>query len=93
LATTRLGHFVLMESSKAALTVVGSNFLGALSPLLAGLLWRRLVWAPIAFSVLLLGALGAIIAKLTYRSTMLWTTGLMLAGVVLAILGIWLRIV
>ena len=42
LATTRLGHFVLMESSKAALTVVGSNFLGALSPLLAGLLWRRL---------------------------------------------------
>jgi VIT1/CCC1 family predicted Fe2+/Mn2+ transporter len=32
LATTRLGHFVLTESSKAALTVIGSNFLGALSP-------------------------------------------------------------
>jgi VIT1/CCC1 family predicted Fe2+/Mn2+ transporter len=93
LATTHLGHFVLIESSKAALTVIGSNFLGALLPLLAGLLWRRLVWVPICFSVLLLGTLGAIIAKLTYRSTMLWTTGLMLAGVVLAILGIWLRIV
>jgi len=93
LATTRLGHFVLTESSKAALIVIGSNFLGALLPLIAGLIWRRFVWGPICFSILSLGALGAIIAKTTYRSAMLWTTGLMIAGAVLATLGIWLRIV
>jgi VIT1/CCC1 family predicted Fe2+/Mn2+ transporter len=93
LATTRLGHFVVTESSKAALTVLGSNFLGALSPLLAGLLWRHILWAPVGFSLVLLGLLGAMIARATYRNTMLWTTGLILTGALLALLGIWLRIV
>jgi len=32
LATTRLGHFVVVESSKATIVVVVSNFLGALLP-------------------------------------------------------------
>jgi VIT1/CCC1 family predicted Fe2+/Mn2+ transporter len=93
LATTRLGHFVLIESSTAAFTVTGSNFLGALLPFLAGLIFRRFAWAPIVFTLLLLGALGAIIAKATYRSRALWITGLMVAGVVLAGLGVWLQIV
>jgi VIT1/CCC1 family predicted Fe2+/Mn2+ transporter len=93
LATTRLGHFVLVESLRSALTVIGSNFIGALSPLIATLLWRRLTWGPIALSILLLGVLGTIIAKATYRNTLLWTIGLMSAGVSLAAIGIWLKIV
>jgi VIT1/CCC1 family predicted Fe2+/Mn2+ transporter len=93
LATTRLGHFVLTESSRAALTVIGSNFLGALSPLIASLIWKRFVLGPLCLSIISLGVLGGVIARATYRNSVLWASGLMLAGAVLAALGIWLRIV
>lgn len=93
LATTRLGHFVLVESFTAAFTVTGSNFLGACLPFLAGLIFRRVVLAPILCTLLLLGALGAVIAKATYRSKTLWITGLVIAGGALAGLGVWLQIV
>jgi len=93
LATTRLGHFVLIESLEAALIVITSNFLGALAPLLAGSIFRRFAWTPIGLAVMLLGTLGISIARVTHRSSFRWSTGLMTAGAGLAILGIWLRIV
>jgi VIT1/CCC1 family predicted Fe2+/Mn2+ transporter len=93
LATTRLGHFVLMETSGATLTVIGSNFAGAIAPLLVGLTMRAYPWTPIAFAVLLLGVLGILIAHVTYRSRAWWGGGLMVAGAGLSGLGIWLHIV
>ena len=93
LATTRLGNFVLRESSGATLTVIGSNFVGALAPLLMGLMLRAHPWTPIAFAVFLLGGLGILIAHVTYRSKAYWCGGLMVVGGGLSGLGIWLHIV
>lgn len=92
LATTRLGHFVLVESSKASAVVVVSNFLGALLPFLVGLI-SHFAWIPICFALISLGALGAAIATVTYRSRMQWVASLILAGAALTVLGLWLRIV
>lgn len=93
LATTRLGHFVLVESSGATLTVIVSNFAGAFAPLLMGLTLRAYRWTPIGFAVLLLGVLGILIAHVTYRNKAWWGAGLMVAGAALSALGIWLHIV
>ena len=93
LATTRLGHFVLVESAGATLTVVLSNFTGALAPLLVGMTLRGYVWTPIAFAVLLLGGLGILIAHVTFRRKSRWGIGMMLAGASLSLLGIWIHIV
>jgi hypothetical protein len=82
-----------METSGATLTVIGSNFAGAIAPLLVGLTMRAYPWTPIAFAVLLLGVLGILIAHVTYRSRAWWGGGLMVAGAGLSGLGIWLHIV
>jgi hypothetical protein len=66
LATTRLGHFVVVESSKATIVVVASNFLGALLPFLVGLISKSTL-IPIYSAVIMLGALGVTIAMVTYR--------------------------
>lgn len=92
LATTRLGHFVLVESSKATIVVIVSNFFGALLPFLVGLI-SQFPWIPICFALILLGALGVTIATVTYRNRVRWAASLMLAGAALTILGLWLRIV
>ncbi len=92
LAATRLGHFVLVESSKATIVVIASNFFGALSPFLVSLI-SQFRWVPIYFSIVLLGILGLTIATATYRSKILWTGSLMIAGGALTALGLWLRIV
>lgn len=92
LATTRLGHFVLVESSKASIVVIASNFSGALLPFLVGLI-SHFAWIPICFALALLSALGVIIAEVTYRSRILWGVSLMIAGASLTVLGLWLRIV
>lgn len=92
LAATRLGHFVLVESSKATIVVIASNFLGALLPFLVGLV-SQLRWVPICFALVLLGILGVIIAMVTYRSKIRWAASLVIAGSALVILGLWLRIV
>jgi predicted membrane protein (TIGR00267 family) len=93
LASTRLGHFALVESSRAALIVVGSNFAGALFPLIVGLLFPRLPWISIGLTIASLGILGEVVARKTYRSRVLWISSLMLAGAGLSALGVWLRIV
>ena len=92
LATTRLGHFVLVESLKATIVVIASNFLGALLPFCVGLI-SRVAWVPICFALILLGVLGVSIAKVTYRGKIRWAVSLMLAGAALTVLGLWLRIV
>lgn len=93
LATTRLGHFVLVESLEAAVIVMASNFLGALAPLLAGSIFKQYAWMPIGLAIILLGALGVSIAQVTHRGRILWATSLMVVGTTLALLGIWLHIV
>lgn len=92
LAATRLGHFVLIESSKATIVVIASNFFGALLPFLVSLI-SRLRWVPICFALILLGVLGMAIATVTYRSKVRWALSLVIAGSALVILGLWLRIV
>lgn len=92
LATTRLGHFVLVESLKATIVVIASNCFGALLPFLVGLI-SRVAWVPICFALILLGVLGVSIAKVTYRGKIRWAVSLMLAGAALTALGFWLRIV
>lgn len=93
LATTRLGHFVFVESLGAAVIVSASTFAGTLAPLFVGVRFRHLTLAPICFAVALLGLLGALIAGVTYRSRARWTFGLIGAGTCLAFIGFWLHVV
>jgi VIT1/CCC1 family predicted Fe2+/Mn2+ transporter len=93
LATTRLGHFVLVESLGAATVVTASTFLGAFLPLLLGATFREFPWTPIGFAIALLGILGALIGRVTYRSKFRWATALMGTGGALTFLGVWLHIV
>lgn len=93
LATTRLGHFVLLETFQTTLVVVLSNFVGALAPLLAGPMFRQFAWMPICFAIVSLGILGILIAQVTHRGRIRWAVSLMIVGTAVAGLGIWLHIV
>lgn len=93
LAATRLGRFNLLETSQATVTLVVSNFAGAFLPLIVVTAFRQLAWIPILLSMLLLWGLGWLIARVTYRSRIRWSFGLMAAGAILTAFGMWLHIV
>jgi predicted membrane protein (TIGR00267 family) len=93
LATTRLGEVVFRDTMRAAALSSICNLLGALLPLSAGALWPQFSWLAIAAAILVLGVLGATAARITYANPFVWAATLMLAGGLLTIAGIKLRIV
>jgi predicted membrane protein (TIGR00267 family) len=93
LATTHLGRAVFWETLWAAVLSSVCNFAGALVPLLAGALAPERSWLAVLVGILVLGALGVAAARVTYGRTIFWAGALIGAGIVLAAVGLKLRIV
>jgi hypothetical protein len=93
LAATQLGRAALRDTLWGAAISSICNFLGALVPLMAGALWPRFSWLAIAAGLLALAVLGVAAARSTYGNPILWATALVLAGGLLTLAGLKLRIV
>jgi predicted membrane protein (TIGR00267 family) len=93
LAATQLGKAVLRDTLRAAAISNVCSFLGALFPLLSGILLPRPSWLAVVVAIFALGALGAGIATTVYGNLMRWAVALMAAGVVLSLVGMELHIV
>jgi len=92
LATTQLGKAVLRESALAAGISALSSFLGSLLPLGLGAVSTRAELS-FALTLLALAALGMILGHTLYASPLLWATGLLLMGGILALAGMYLKVV
>jgi predicted membrane protein (TIGR00267 family) len=92
LATTQLGRAVLHETAGATVVSVVCNFLGASIPLITAAMIPGAPWLSIAVANVVLGALGLGIARAIYGSAIRWAVMLMLAGSLLTLVGIELRI-
>jgi VIT1/CCC1 family predicted Fe2+/Mn2+ transporter len=93
LAVTRLGMAILRETVWGAAISSACNFVGALLPLLAGALLPTFSWVAVAVGLLALGVLGLVAARSIYGSPIIWVVALILAGGVLTLVGLKLRIV
>jgi predicted membrane protein (TIGR00267 family) len=93
LAATHLGRAVFRETLGAAVLSSACNFAGALVPLLAGAMVPEHSWLAVAVGILVLGALGVAAARATHGRMLVWVGTLMVAGIILAAIGLELRIV
>lgn len=93
LATTRLGRQVLYESLWGAVLAATCCFLGAVMPLLLSLMFPAMPLIGLALTILLLGLLGALLARSTFGSPILWAIAMMAGGIALTFIGVKLDIV
>lgn len=93
LATTRLGRQVLRESFIAATIASFCGLIGAAMPLLLVLLLPGSPLVGLSLTIVLLGALGAVIARSFFGSQCAWASALMVGGLVLTVIGMKLNIV
>jgi len=92
-ATTRLGKAVLRESLVSAMIDSGCTFAGALIPLLASMIFPGQSWVGGAVALAALGLLGFLLGRVVYGSPLRWALGLILAGALVAGIGMKLHIV
>jgi predicted membrane protein (TIGR00267 family) len=93
LAATQLGRAALRDTLWGAAISSTCNFLGALLPLIAGALSPGFSWLAIAVGLLALSLLGVAAARFTYGNPALWASALVVAGGLLTLAGLKLRIV
>lgn len=92
LAATRLGKLAARDSGFAALIACGCNALGALLPLLVGALVPRSTWLGVSAALIALAVLGVTAARILKGNLIAWPLALVLAGGLLTLLGMKLRI-
>lgn len=93
LASTRLGQSVQMEAIWTAVISSSASFVGALIPLLTGVLFPSWRWVAIASAVISLGFLGLALARVVHGSYLRWCLSLVVGGILLSAIGIELHIV
>lgn len=92
-AATRLGRAVLREAFFGAMIASICTFIGALIPLSAGRLAAGLPWLGGAVALAALALLGFFLGRAVHGNPIRWALGLILAGVLVAAIGLELRIV
>jgi predicted membrane protein (TIGR00267 family) len=92
LAETRLGHAVLVDAFADATVASIASFLGAVLPLLAAFEFPAHSWLAVVVALLLLVALGFVVARIIHASPLRWVAALALGGIVLTAVGLQLRI-
>jgi VIT1/CCC1 family predicted Fe2+/Mn2+ transporter len=92
LATTQLGNQILREALWGAVVASVGGVIGSAIPLAMSLAVPELPIVGVALTVVLLGVLGWFLALSVLGSPALWTTGLMLGGVVVTAIGVKLDI-
>lgn len=93
LAATRLGRRVFQESLLKAFLAASFSLVGALYPLILCAMLLSPPWLGVTLTVAALGVLGALLAKAIYGSPLIWATGLLVGGAVLAFVGMKLDLV
>lgn len=93
LATSRLGKKALQSAAVAAVIAAACGILGAMVSLLLCMVLPGPPWVGLAAIFLLLGLLGALLAKSFYGSAILWGIAVALCGAVLAVAGIRIGII
>lgn len=93
LAATRLGWAVFVEALSTTILSSIADFLGALIPLLIGVLLPEFGWVAVAASLGSLGVLGLVLARAVHGSLWLWCLVLVAGGVMLSILGMRIRLI
>jgi VIT1/CCC1 family predicted Fe2+/Mn2+ transporter len=92
LATTELGRVVRREAGEAALIASLASFAGALVPLLAGAALPGPAWLGIPIAIAALTALGAGVAHALGGRPVVWAAGLAVGGIVVTLMGAYLKI-
>lgn len=93
LATGALGRAVRKEATVAAAASSCMGFCGALVPLLAATLVPQYRWTAIIAALVTLAVLGSILARVVHGATFRWIAGLVFGGILLTVLGVFLRVV
>jgi predicted membrane protein (TIGR00267 family) len=92
-ARSRLGAAVRRDALIATLLGSVSSFLGAVVPSAVSALVPAQAWLGIATALGILGLLGVALALTLFGSPARWTLALVVCGILLAYLGVRLRIV
>jgi predicted membrane protein (TIGR00267 family) len=93
LATTRLGYAVLREAMAAASVASVCSLLGALVPLVAGMVIPGPAWLAIIAAIGALGGVGAGLGRALYGSVGRWALAMVVAGLIVSAAGAKLHIV
>lgn len=87
LAAGSLGRQVAREGVEAALVASVSSFIGAIIPLLLGVVLRHYSWTALALAIAALGGLGASLATAVGGSRLRWIIAMMISGAIVAVIG------
>jgi VIT1/CCC1 family predicted Fe2+/Mn2+ transporter len=93
LAATHLGRAVLRDAAVVAGVAGLSSFAGAALPLVVGAVLPKATWIALVASVAVLGALGTVLSLQVGGRRLVWTLGLVLAGIAVTIIGVQVDLV
>jgi len=91
-ASTRLGRAVLRDAWLGALIISICSFFGAMLPLIISAMLPRPTWLGVVVAVSTLALLGIFLAKAVYGSATRWALVLAIAGALLSLVGVKLKI-
>jgi predicted membrane protein (TIGR00267 family) len=92
LVATRLGRRSLRQAIAGACVAAACGFIGSMAPLVLCASLPSPQWLGIAATIVLLGILGALLAKSFYGPVYLWIGIMMVGGIVLTYIGMQLNI-
>lgn len=92
LVKTQLGRAVLVESVLGSLVSGSCSFIGAVFPLLVAMALPESSWLALGGPIAALGVLGGFLGRAAEGNVLVWAAGLMGIGVLLAFVGVQVRI-
>ncbi|MBX3024165.1 hypothetical protein KF840_04565 [bacterium] len=92
LVRTQLGRAVLVESIIGSLVSGSCSFMGAVFPLLVAMALPGASWISLGGPIAALGVLGGFLGRSAEGNVLTWAMGLMSVGVLLAFVGVQVRI-
>jgi VIT1/CCC1 family predicted Fe2+/Mn2+ transporter len=93
LAASRLGRRALYEAAASATLAAACGLVGAACPLLLSTVLPGPGWIGLCATIVLLGVLGAVLARSFYGSVLFWSFAIMAGGIALTFVGIELNLV
>lgn len=92
LASSRLGRRAAMTALSGAGLAAACGLVGAMAPLLLCVWLPGPRWAGLAITIILLGILGALLARSFYGSAIIWALAIMIGGIFLTAIGMQIDI-
>ncbi len=92
LVATQLGRTILREASWEAAACAVASFIGCFVPLVVAWAFPNYGWIGILIAFAMLAGLGVMLANFAQGSKTIWAGSLAAGGVVLTLIGLWLKI-